>query len=371
MMNCSKLKILELSDVHLGHPNTPTSHILKNLYKIFKDTTHIASFDMIIIAGDFWDRLLTMTDPNVFSIHAFLVYLVRLCSRHKIVLRVLKGTPLHDWEQSKLFTEVVDACQLPIDFYYADTIAIESHEGFGINILYIPDEASATCDDTWVKVQTLMGQKGLKKVDFAIMHGAMTYQYPEHVHADTHVPSRYIAIVEYAIFIGHVHQHSIFDIIITAGSTDRLTHGDEIAKGHVECVFYKNGEREINFVQNEDAFIYKTFDCAGMSMEDSYRMIDHYIERNPKNIHIKVTAGTLDPIFKELQHLKKQYPSIKWTFKPIKEAGKDTTVKAQLPTIRKISLNTNTLADALIERIAAKHPHINVDECREILKETA
>ena len=46
-MNRSDLRIAEFGDVHLGHPNTRTSHILTALRLAFPDTPATADLDLI------------------------------------------------------------------------------------------------------------------------------------------------------------------------------------------------------------------------------------------------------------------------------------------------------------------------------------
>ena len=60
---------------------------------------------------------------------------------YNIILRILEGTPSHDWKQSKLFIHLNDLTKAGTDVKYIDSLSIEYIDKFGINVLY-PDEIS-------------------------------------------------------------------------------------------------------------------------------------------------------------------------------------------------------------------------------------
>ena len=81
---------LVIGDVHLGHPKTPTSHIVKTLKK------HILSvknkdIQVLFIEGDLFDRLLDLNSKEAQEIIVFFDYLLSYCYDNKIKLRVLRG----------------------------------------------------------------------------------------------------------------------------------------------------------------------------------------------------------------------------------------------------------------------------------------
>lgn len=52
----SSLKIASISDVHLGNPRNEAQFIIDNLYRAFPRNADTASLDVLVIAGDFYDR---------------------------------------------------------------------------------------------------------------------------------------------------------------------------------------------------------------------------------------------------------------------------------------------------------------------------
>ena len=53
--------VFNFSDVHVGHQNTPTEHILGNADKILTDK-FMSILDAIFITGDFFEKLLMLPE---------------------------------------------------------------------------------------------------------------------------------------------------------------------------------------------------------------------------------------------------------------------------------------------------------------------
>ena len=234
----NNLKWLTLSDVHLGHKRTSTEEILKNLYIFFKDFTGevYSDLDFIFIAGDLFDGLLDYSgnDREIHSIKLWLNSIMRFCHKYSIALRILEGTPSHDWKQSFMAVTIYEIIDLPFDFKYVNSLYIEQHSK--ATILYIPDEWTSSTDTTYKQVKELMNNIHIDSVDIAIMHGAFEYQLRQApAKVQKHNEHLYESIVKYAINIGHIHTHSVHGKIIAQGSFDRLAHGEEEKKGAVVC----------------------------------------------------------------------------------------------------------------------------------------
>jgi len=350
-----QLKILEFSDVHVHHRNTPTSHILENLSATFPNTPAFGEFDIVFIAGDFFDGLMNLPDPNVIEIRLWINRFLRLCKKYDVVLRVLEGTPSHDWKQSRLFTHINDMAEIGADVRYAETLSIEYIDRFGINVLYVPDEWNPECDDTWVEVQQLLTDHQLEKVDFSIMHGAFDYQLPSHISAPTHDPDRYLGITRHLIFVGHVHRHTTFKRIVAAGSFDRLTHGEEEPKGHVEAVVKRNGDHKITFVENEGAKVYKTFKVTGKPFEKALVYLENQIKKLPQDSFVRVEAAKEDGIMVSMDVLKAKFPTIRFSTKVDKETEplKQTVIDIQ-SAYQPVAITKANIEKLLMERLVNK-----------------
>tara|TARA_B100000929_G_scaffold272901_1_gene244822 strand:+ start:2448 stop:3572 length:1125 start_codon:yes stop_codon:yes gene_type:complete len=354
-MKVKKLTIGEFSDVHLNHRKTSTQHILKNLSKAFPSDPTFGNYDIIFIAGDFFDSLMHLPEPDVIDIRIWINRFLRMCKRYDVVLRVLEGTPSHDWKQSRLFTHINEIAEIGADVKYAETLSIEYIERFGINVLYVPDEWNPECDDTWLEVKQLLRERGLEKVHFSVMHGAFDFQLPSHISAPTHDPERYLSITEFLVFIGHVHRFATHDRIVSAGSFDRLTHGEEEPKGHVDATVYQDGRYEITFVENKGAKLYKTFKCTGMEVNKALRYLDGEIKKLPQDSHIRIEAARTDAILANLQLLKSKYPEYNFTPKHDKETEpKKQTVIDIRETYQPVPITRNNIEKLLLDRLKEK-----------------
>lgn len=353
-MDVKTLHVKEISDIHLGHVNTPTVEILDNLYKAFPND---ASFDcdILFIAGDFFDRLLHVPDDNVTRIKIWINYFLRLCKKYDVVLRVLEGTPSHDWGQSKLFETINDIAEIEADVKYFDGLDIEYIERFGIHVLYIRDEYHPETDDTWMDVQKKLNEHGIEQVDFSIMHGAFDYQLPSHIEAPTHNPQRYLDITRYFVFIGHVHTHSIFERIIAAGSFDRLTQGEEEPKGYMDVVVRQSGEHDVVFVENKDAKYYKTINCSGMDLDKALRYVDKEMKTMRDHSFVRIQANKTDAILVNMEVLRKKYPMIHFSTKVGKEIEISTEALIDMKqSYQPIAITRANITKLLIDRLKNK-----------------
>ena len=125
-----------VSDIHLGHRTNKATDITRKLKAAFPDNEETGKLDIIFIAGDVFDSLLTLDDnPYIAEIDLWIGNLLRVCANRDIILRVLKGTPSHDWDQSKRFEVIQSVTQVPCDLKYVDTLEVEYIDKLDINVL--------------------------------------------------------------------------------------------------------------------------------------------------------------------------------------------------------------------------------------------
>lgn len=304
------VKIAVFSDIHLGHKNTKTKDIIENLRElIFKDHSN-KELNILFLAGDVFDGLLDLNDEDLPFIDFFIEDLLRFCNKYEISLRILEGTPSHDWTQSQRFLTIAKMLNLPnLDILYIDNIHIEHNERFNMNILYVPDEIQPTVDKTLKIVKDLLIAKGLDSVDIAIMHGQFEFQLPSHIkNMPRHSSAEYLKIVKKLIAIGHIHTFSTFDRIVAQGSTDRLSHGQEEPKGYIKADIYSD-RFDFSFIENKNAQIYKTIDISNYELEDTFYHIDVIIKDYPAGSFIRLKANYEHPIFFNMDELIKKYPT--------------------------------------------------------------
>jgi len=280
------IKYLVLSDIHLGHKNNKTKDIVNNLIYYFKVNNRLfKKLDIIFLAGDVFDRLLSSNSEEYLLAVDWLSILVSYCGGNNIKLRLLEGTPSHDWKQSKAVTKVIQRLNIDIDYKYIEQISIEKIEDLGISVLYVPDEANYKASDTLKEVSELLVKNNLSQVDIAIMHGQFNYQLPILLES-SHDENSYLDIVKYYINIGHIHIPSVFKRILAQGSFDRLTHGEEEDKGGIVVTI--GDEPSFEFIVNTKAKIFKTLDVK--NLDNALEYIVNKLKTIPKHSFIRILA---------------------------------------------------------------------------------
>lgn len=303
-----KVEILSMSDLHLGHAHTRAPFMINNLNQVIKDGPEFAKLDLLIIAGDIFDRMLNLPEDDVAPIKQWVKGVLYLCDKHNVVLRIIEGTPRHDRRQSQIFQQILDFCGYKVDFRYVDVLEIERHEGLGLDILYIPDEWRHDCKDSEQEFKDLLKKMGLEKVDIAIMHGMFEYQLPEIARKRNEGSffnsENFLKLVRHYIFIGHNHHFSQLDRIVAHGSFDRTGHGYESPKGCVRATLIGDDERYLKFVENKGAKIYKSIEVSGME-EDEVNTLVKQLAHYPEGSHFKFLGDPKDFALRMLRSIRK------------------------------------------------------------------
>ena len=315
--NHSDINIASISDIHLAHPRTNTYHIIQNLRKAFPDNEETAKLDLLLFAGDVFDRLMKLPQDEVDAIQEWIGDLLRICVKHNIIVRVLEGTPSHDWRQSKQFVNINATLDVPADLKYVETLSIEVIEKLGnLSVLYVPDEWNADASVTLSQVRELMGIHGLDKVDIGCMHGSFDYQLPiESI--KNHDSKTYLSLVRHYIVIGHVHIRSemsleaFTSVILAQGSFDRLSHGEEAPKGHYRMCISRSGNRHW-FVENETARLYVTLECRNQSLDDVFALLVKY-ENSPDLSSFRLLLSRGGTVYHGIKELRKRFPQFRIT----------------------------------------------------------
>lgn len=350
-----KLNIACISDVHLGHHRTKTPFILDNLRKAFPDNAETASIDLFLIAGDFFDRLLSFSSDEVQEIQFWIMEFFCLCIKHDIVVRVLEGTPSHDWKQSKIFRTVNRIMGEKVDLKYVDVLSIEVIERFNASILYVPDEWAHEADDTWRQVKELLKAHGMDKVDLACMHGMFEYQLPMKSNK-AHNAERYLGIVRYYIFIGHVHLRSRLDRILVQGSFDRDTHGQEQPKGYYRVTIDQKKGDEVRFVENPHAKLYLTLDMRGKTLREGMDFLTRYADY-PAQSHFRLLLERGDELVQGLTVIRELYPQFIWTSQlDDLESPESADLPDQTAVPKPMAITPDNVVTLTAERIKADVP---------------
>ena len=348
-----ELNIATISDIHLGHPRVPTVSIVDGLYKAFPNNKETSELDVIFIAGDFFDRNLYLSFDGVSEIQIFIRYLIRLCEEHNIVLRLLEGTPSHDWKQGCMFTQIHELIESKCDFKWVENLSIEYIESLDINVLYVPDEWEHDPNDTWKQVQGLLHDRGIDKVQFSIMHGMFEFQIPAHINISHHLSERYLGITEHYVNIGHHHTQRQHKRVTVNGSFDRLCHGEEGAKGHYRIKINVNGTGvdELTFVENECATKFITINCLDMSLSDTMDSLKERVEKLPNHSHVRIIARAGSEVAAAKRELEHMWEHVKWTVN--REAAEDMVNDSKVQLVTKYQ-TVDITKDSVVRLLEAR-----------------
>ena len=344
------MKYLVTSDIHLGHKNTPTQHIIKS-YKthILNDT--YKDIDVLFIAGDLFDHLLYLNTKEAQQCIAFIHDLLQYCWENSITLIVLEGTPSHDWHQSNLLVKINDLRDNKADLHYHKTLTIHylpKHEKY---ILYISDEWCKNQQSLESQVNAQLQLHGIEKVDIAILHGQFRYQLqgrPSQVFC--YDETYFLNLVRERIHIGHYHIHTEFDRIIANGSLERLAHGEEQPKG-----FLLVDNNVHTFIENPDAYTYATIQITPKTTQTQ---LDKLIKKYKPQSYIRLSMASTSEYSAIFQELKIRYADYHLK-KHIKDAADDSSV-TYIPIENGIDFADNlylqtNIYDALMTAVNAKH----------------
>jgi len=291
-MNKSKIRYLVLSDIHLGHTRTKTIYIIDNLHGFFRKNHNLLSkLNIIFIAGDLYDRLLASNSKEFILANEWLSTLAMYCSKYSIKLRILEGTPSHDWKQVSVFDKSIKTLGLDVDYQYINSLHIELNTDLGISILYVPDEWNHSADITYKEVQRLLAKYELESVDIAIMHGQFHHQLPMITLDSSHTENDYLSIVKYYINIGHIHISSVYQRILAQGSFDRLAHNEEGDKGCMVMTIYCTGDMEFMFLKNHNAQPYKKYDLSEYNTKDVVKYLNKELPKLDLGTRVKVIVN--------------------------------------------------------------------------------
>lgn len=293
------MKYVVCSDIHLGHLNTPTEHIC-NSFRKFILTDANKDSDVIFIAGDVFDRLLDSNSLELALIVGLFNDIFNYCYSNDILLRVLEGTPSHDYGQFSLLWKVNEIRKNKCDLVYHKVLDIEYISRIGKHVLYIPDEWCHDHDELEKQIELKMQEKGVDKVDIAILHGQFAYQFAGKPYTGFHYKEAYfLEKVVGFIHLGHYHNYTSLDRIIANGSLERLVHGDEIPKGYVVI-----NDKSFTFIENTDAWSYVSLN---VNTNTSLESLDKKIYRLRKGSFVRLVMKPGHPFIDMFKDLKLRY----------------------------------------------------------------
>lgn len=338
------------SDIHLGHDRTPTAHVIESFTSniLTEENKHI---DVLFINGDLFDQPLKLNSDPAQIIIQFLHRLLDYCYFNQIKLRVLEGTPSHDWFQSSTIVRLNDVRRKKVDLVYHRSLDIEYFPEYQKHVLYIPDEWCSSQESLEQQVNQKLQEYNISKVDIAMLHGQFKYQVLyQKTHAFSYDETYFHDLVKGFIHIGHFHSHTNFDRIIANGSLERLAHGEEEDKGYLRVT-----GRNWVFVPNSHAYIYKTIK---VTPKTDIPKLDKLIFRFPKQSYIRLQIPSSHELYETYKDLQLRYIDYHLTRK--KEEVSDGRTNTYIESADELLRASHTFTeiniyDALCQAVTTKH----------------
>ena len=381
------LRVASISDIHLGNTRCTTKEIIEKMKKFLLNDQFLSEIDLLFIPGDVFDDDISMKRVDCQEIVQWGLHLLNVCGKNNVIVRVVEGTPKHDRTQFKNIiaqNEGILECkkaQHPLGLHSADIkyfskITIDRIESLGIDVLYIPDEANHHSADTLAQVHELLALKGLEQVDFIVMHGMFHYQGVPGAHQNTiHDEEEYIRLCRKSIFVGHIHQASVYKKRIFAqGSFDRNCHGDEKQKGFWKNTYRGNELTSSEFIVNKDSKVFKTIRIDEFNIDEGVERVIEWCGKSVPGSCCRIQMESRKSAKEWEDHFVRGWPEFNWSSIGTKEistnsAGVGLIVDEE--TFIPLIINENTILDLCKTRMLATEIHSDTLEiAMAILKES-
>lgn len=359
----SKINIISISDIHIGHTKTRPEVIQTNLRKyLYCNLTD--DIDILIISGDFFDTLLDMNGDAGFIAAQTISEIKELCLNHKIYLRVLRGTFTHDRHQNQFFTVDTDVPRIGKDLSVRvfNNISIEWIEELGVSILYVPDDLAHENPLSAIKQCVL--DSPYDKVDIASMHCYFDHLLPRGIPRKPHncySPDDIIPLVYGPILNGHIHNSCVHKTIFTNGSFDRLNHSEEEDKGYFK-IQYDTSDHKVSydFITNRGAVLYKSVIVGhdSMTLDEFPTWVNKIIDSNispSKVCYVRVISD--DRNIREAAHkyVTSTFDNVYYSCKKFTTKD-DESIKEHPPTVEELpTITEDTLPSMVVEYVKDKH----------------
>lgn len=345
----SCFKQINISDIHLLHSRVSTEKIIEGLNAVLPFNDKMRDVHRINLVGDVFDTVVEWEDNTVNTVSLWIIRVLRLCVEYDIQLRVLKGTPSHDGNQSSKFVYYNDLLEIGADLKYIDEVMMIKDERYGDITFYVPDRIRPRHIMVYEEYQEWLEKLGVDYCDYGMFHGFFEHQVPSMI--DCHQSEWYKPTMRYYIACGHDHHMSVNGIVLVQGSFDRLSHGEENPKGYFETTSFKDNTYVANFIENKLATKQNTYLLDGLDEKELDELRDEILALPTHSfVSIKVESQDYIPWIKVIESLV-DGRKIKFTIgKPNKK------VKVELPQLQRAyvptPLNQQTLPTILRERLS-------------------
>lgn len=254
------MRIFTFGDLHIGSIND-IPYVYNVTTDIVDSEITFKKTDLLVILGDFFDRLFKVNEEYVSLAINIMSYIIRACAKTETKIRVIYGTESHEMNQYHIFNHHINSSE--VDFKIFNTVTEE--ETFpGVHILYIPEEY---VDDKHEFYNKYLNSPD-KKYNYIFGHGIIEDGLPPRIGNDTaarsnerKVPrfkSGEFASVAHITVFGHYHSYcNMGNNVYYLGSLFRDSFGED--QESVDKGYGIIEDNKFTFIPNRQACIYKTY----------------------------------------------------------------------------------------------------------------
>lgn len=291
-MNTNKnLHITVLSDLHFGNPRIDATELFRKLKHYAYP--QIKKSHLVILAGDIYDRLLTVNSKSYLYTMQFIDDLFRMSDDTGCQIRLLHGTYSHDRDQLDVFHTLASphtrykiikeiSSEVITDFQNG---ASRLDPSIQLRIGYIPDnlpyrEVSAVIDN----LNKSMTVTNITHLDLLIGHGTFAHTLPDNIPLPplTFTLDTFKDVVDGIIVMGHIHVHSHKSNVYYCGSFERMSHNEEEYKGFYSFD-WSNKQWRAKFIHNEEATPFVSVNLTEMDVAQVTRQYIDFIDKSIPN----------------------------------------------------------------------------------------
>lgn len=256
------MRILLMADIHIGSIKE-INYVYSTITDIIDKEIIFTHSDMVVILGDYFDKLFKTNEEYVSLAINIMSYLVRACARENTKIRIVYGTESHEMNQYRLFNYHLTSSD--IDMKIFDTATEEIIDGH--HILYVPEEYIMDKRKHYAKFFN-----SSKHYDYIFGHGIIedgmpgivSVSHENNKNREKQVPrfksGELSAVGDICVF-GHYHVHTkVNGLVYYLGSLFRNSFGEEEPKyyGVID-------DKDIRFIENTKAYVYRTYEFGPTS----------------------------------------------------------------------------------------------------------
>lgn len=295
-----KRRILLFADLHIGSiKNIP--YVYNTITNIFDKEIQYNKVDAVVFLGDYFHQLFKCNSEYVRLAINIMSYLMLLCRRKNIKVRVVYGTESHDSDQYGIF-DFFTKCS---DFDFKVITTAQSEDlFFNCKVLYLPEEYIYDKDSYYEKLFK-------NRYDYIFGHGVIQEGMPMIKSSSTKeksVPifkSAELSRISKVCVFGHYHVYTdLGNNVYYLGSLFRNAFGEDQPKGYG---IIENDE--LTFVENPDTYEFKTYvyskDSSIYKNQDAFMREFYRLKAKHSNIFDGSKPGKIRMIF----HLPDQFDS--------------------------------------------------------------